>query len=102
MLLDVVLGPEEHTAAAGPVGLAQAELVADRRAGGEVGAGDERHQLVELDRRVVDVGDQGVADLAEVVGRDRGGHPTAMPPEPLTSRLGNLPGRTRGSWYFSS
>ena len=28
--------------------------------------------------------------------------PTAMPVEPFTSRLGNLPGRTIGSWSRSS
>ena len=28
--------------------------------------------------------------------------PTAIPPEPFTSRFGNFDGRTRGSLYFSS
>ena len=99
----VVLGAEDDPAAAGPVGLADAVAAADRAAGGEVGAGDDLHQLVELDRRVVDQRDRrrrrprpGCAAGCSVA------MPTAMPPEPLTSRLGNLPGRTRGSWCFSS
>ena len=38
-----------------------------------------------------------VVDLTQVVRRDIGGHPTAMPDEPLTSRFGNRLGRITGS-----
>ncbi len=92
-LLDVVLGPEDHPAAAGAIGLAQAVLVADRRPGGEVGAGDDLHQLVELDRRVVDVGDQGVADLAEVVRRDRRRHAHRDAAGAVDQQVGELAGQ---------
>ena len=68
------LGPHDHPAAAGEVGLLDAHPTADRAAGGEVGPRDDVHDLVEVDRRVVDIGDQGVADLAEIVRRDRGRH----------------------------
>ena len=66
---------------------------ADGRAGGEVGAGDELHDLVELDRRVVDIGDQGVADLAEVVGRDRGRHADGDAAGAVDQQVGELAGQ---------
>ena len=47
----------------------------DRAAGREVRALDELAQVVGGELRVVDERDRGVGDLAEVVGRDVGGHP---------------------------
>ena len=41
---------------------------------GKSGPGDDLHQLVEGDVRLVDQADEAVADLAEVVRRDVGGH----------------------------
>ncbi len=62
---------------------------------GKSGAGDDLEELVELDCRVVDPGDNRVADSPRLCGRDARRHPDGDPPEPLTSRLGNLPGKTR-------
>ena len=47
---------------------------ADDAAGGEVGAGDDLHQLVDRDVRVVDHAISAVADFAQVVRRNRRGH----------------------------
>src|SRR5699024_7236738 len=46
----------------------------DDAGGGEVGALDVLHQAGQVDVRVVDVGDAPVDHLAQVVGRDVGGH----------------------------
>src|SRR5206468_6128101 len=70
------LGPraQDNLAAAGAVAVDDALPAHDYPPGGEVGAGDEVHQLQQADVRVVDEGDQAVADFAEVVRRDFGGH----------------------------
>ena len=77
-LLDVRLGAHEHPAAPRGVGALDALVAHDRRAGREVRAGDEPPQLVgrhRVDRLPpVDQVHQRVADLAEVVRRDVGGH----------------------------
>ena len=39
---------------------------------------------------------------AMLCGANEQAMPTAMPLDPLTSRHGNLPGRTVGSWRVSS
>ena len=92
-LLDLVLGPDDDPAAARAVRLLDAHPAADRAAGGEVGAGDDLHDLVELDRRVVDVGDQGVADLAQVVRRDRGRHADGDAARAVDQQVGELAGQ---------
>jgi hypothetical protein len=58
------------------------------------------HRLVRL--RGFDRPDDGVHHLAQVVGGTLVAMPTAMPAEPLTSRLGNGDGRTDGSSVVSS
>ena len=87
-LLEGDLGPDDDPAAAVGVHLADrvdglvlagdgvaAGLVAeDRAAGREVRAGDVLAEVVRGQLRVVDEGSGGVADLAEVVRRDVGGH----------------------------
>ena len=73
-LLDMRLGAHGDRAAAGLVGVADAGNAHDGAAGGEVRAGNDLHQLVELDVGVVDHRDGGVDGLAQVVGRHVGGH----------------------------
>ena len=74
LLVDVGAGAEGDLAAAGAVAVEDALPAADDAAGGEVGAGDDLDQLVERDVGVVDETDEAVADLAQVVRRDFGGH----------------------------
>ena len=76
--LDLGHAAHDHPAAAGGVGAADAFGAQDDAGGGEVGAFDELHQLVEGD--VVDVvlpvdeEDERVANFVQVVRRDVGGH----------------------------
>ena len=66
--------PHAERAAAGLVGVADAVEADDLAAGGQVGAGDEPHQVVEVGARVVDQVPQRLHDLDEVVRGDVGGH----------------------------
>ena len=92
-LLDLVLGPDDDPAPAGPIGLPDAHPPADRRARRENRAREELHDRVEVDRRVVDIGDQGVADLAQVVRRDRRRHPDGDAPRAIDQQVGKLAGQ---------
>ena len=73
-LLDLGLGPHLHAAAAGAVGLHDPGPAHDEAARREVGTLHELHQVVGRGVGVVDEVDGGVDDLAQVVGRDVGGH----------------------------
>ncbi len=70
------LGPGLHAdgAPAGAVGLHHPGPAEDERPGGEVGPLDEGHEIVGGGLGVVEQVDHGVDDLAQVVGRDVGGH----------------------------
>ena len=74
LLLDLGHGPQADRALAGAVGVEDPLAAHDQRAGGEVGALDELHEVVGGGVGVVDQVDGGVDDLAQVVGRDVGGH----------------------------
>ena len=65
---------DDDRAAARVVAAPDGRPAADDAAGGEVGAGDDLHQLVDRDVRVVDQRDDAAADFAQVVRRDRRGH----------------------------
>ena len=73
--LDPGAGAHAERAAAGLVGVADAVEADDLAAGGEVGAGDEAHQVVEGRLRVGDQVPQRLHDLDQVVRRQVGGHP---------------------------
>ena len=73
--LDVRLGLHADAAAAGGVRVADPVAPEDRAGGREVRALDVLHQPVDVDRRVVDVGDRAGDHLAQVVRRDVGRHP---------------------------
>ena len=73
-LLDGGLGPHLHAAPAGAVGLHDPGPAHDEAARREVGTLHEAHEVVRRGVRVVDQVDGGVDDLAQVVGRDVGGH----------------------------
>ncbi len=95
-LLDLVLGADDDLAPPGAIRLANAPAAADRAAGGEVGAGNDLQELVEVDLRVVDVGNRRVADLAQVVRRDTRRHPDGDPPRAVDQKVGELPGQDPG------
>ena len=73
-LLDLAHRPQADGALAGAVGVDDPLPAHDQRAGGEVGALHELHEVVGGGLGVVDQVDGGVDDLAEVVRRDVGGH----------------------------
>ncbi len=70
------LRPGAQRGRAPPAGVAivDALLAAEHAAGREVGAGDDLHQLPDGDAGVIHDGRGRVTDLAQVVGRDTGGH----------------------------
>ena len=72
--LDVALGANLNAAVAGVVGLADAAPAQHDAAGGEVRALDVLHQVVDGAVGVFDHADHAVDHLAQVVGRDVGGH----------------------------
>ena len=95
-LLDAGPCADRDRAPAGMVGLADAGPAADDAAGGEVRSGDFLEQLVDRDFGVVDEFQQGVADLAQVVRRDRGGHAHGDAVGPVDQEVGKLRGQHRG------
>ena len=72
--LDFGARPGDDAAAAGLVGLVNAGLAQDNAPGGEIRALDDLHQILAGAVRVVDQVDDPVDGLAQVVGRDVGGH----------------------------
>ncbi len=74
-LLDVADGPDLHGSATGGQGFFDTRCSDQEAAGGEIWALDELEQLLGGGVGVVDDVDGGVDHLAEVVGRDVGGHP---------------------------
>ena len=72
--LDFRLGADDHAAAAGFIGFLDAGNAHHDAAGREIRALDVLHELFRGDFRIVDVGADGVAALAQVVGSHVGGH----------------------------
>ncbi len=72
--LDACRGPHAERAVAGGVRVADALEPDDLATGGQVGAGDEPHEVVEVGRRMADEVAQRLDDLDEVVRRDVGRH----------------------------
>jgi hypothetical protein len=95
-LLDAGPGADRDRAPTGMVGLADARSAADDAAGGEIRSGDPFQQLVDGHFGVVDQVQQGVADLAQVVRRDRGGHAHGDAVGPVHQQVGKLRGQHRG------
>ena len=73
-LFDIGEGPHPDLPPTVPIGLPDAGPAQDLCSGGEVRARNVLHQVIGCGVRMVDEVDRGVDDLAEVVGRDVGGH----------------------------
>ena len=93
VLLDADLGPDPDRAAPGQQGVADPGGAHDRGAGGEVGALDPAEQVLAGQLRVVDQGDGGVDDLAQVVGRDLGRHADGDALRPVGQQVGEPGGQ---------
>ncbi len=72
--LDADFATDDDAATAGGVGVGDALFAADDAAGGEVRAFDDFHEFFDGDVGGFNDFDDGVADFAEVVGREAGGH----------------------------
>ena len=98
--LDLGPGPHHDGAAAGAVGLPDPRLAGDEARGGEVGAGDALDEplqaLVRGEVLVVEQEVQGVHHLAQVVGRDVGGHAHRDPGGPVDEQVGQHGGEDGG------
>ena len=73
-LLDVDAAAHDDRAAAGRVGAVDARAAEDDAAGREIRPGNDLHQRLQVDRRVVDQGDGAVDHFAEIVRRNVGRH----------------------------
>ena len=94
--LDVGAGTHHDPAAAGAVALADAADAVDDGRGGEVRPRDVLHEVVDREGRVVDQGQAGVADLAQVVRRDIGGHAHRDARGAVDQQVGDAAGQDRG------
>src|SRR5699024_5032877 len=74
LFLDGGPAPEGNLAPAGGIGGPDAAAAHDDAGGGEVGSLDVLHQARQVDVGVFDIGHAAVNDLAQVMGRDVGGH----------------------------
>src|SRR4029453_9829412 len=93
VLLDADLGPDPDGAAPGQQGVADPGGAHDRGAGGEVGALDPAEQVLAGQLGVIDQGDGGVDDLAQVVGRDLGRHADGDALRPVGQEVGEPGGQ---------
>src|SRR4029077_6042386 len=74
-LSNVGAGSQDYLASPGPIAFENSLSAADDASGREIRTGDDFHQFVDRDLRLVDELDNRVADLAQVVRRDFRGHP---------------------------
>jgi hypothetical protein len=75
------------------VGAARARRAEDQRAGREIGGGDDLDQLLDRDRRILDVGFAGGEHFAEVVRRDVGRHADRDPAGAVDEDIGEARGQ---------
>ena len=94
--LDGGAAPQGDLAPAGGVGGADAAAAHDDAGSGEVRALDVFHQAGQVDVRIVDIGDAAVNDLAQVVGRDVGGHADRNALTAVDQQVGEAAGQHAG------
>ena len=96
LLLDLGAGADGDTAAAGGIGGTDARTAHYHTAGGEIGALDVLHQVDKLRLGVVDEHTDAVDDLAQVVGRDIGGHTDRDTAGAVHQQVGESAGQHHG------
>ena len=99
LLFNFRAAPQGDLAAAGGVGRPDAAAAHDDAAGGEVGAFDVLHQAGQVQLGVVDEGHRPVDDLAEVVGRDVGGHAHGDAGGAVDQQVGEPAGQHGGLFF---
>ncbi|OPZ92473.1 MAG: hypothetical protein BWY73_00795 [candidate division TA06 bacterium ADurb.Bin417] len=95
-LLDLGPGLDGDQAVAGSVGLLDALLAEDVAARREVGAGQDGHDFLDGRLGILDHQVQGCHHLAQVVGRDIGGHADRDAGGAVDQQVGKLAGQDRG------
>ena len=92
-----MLAADDDVPAAGVVAVHDALAAADDAAGGEVGAFDDLHQFARWSTSGLSIElDDGVADFAEVVRRDAGGHADGDALAAVDQQVGELAGQDGG------
>ena len=94
-ILDPGAGAHDDRPAPFEIGFPRARTAKDDAAGGEVGAGDDFQQPLGRQVRIGDQFQRGVDDLAQVVGRDVGGHPNGDAARAVDEHVGK-PRRQHG------
>ena len=97
--LDVRAPADHHPATTRLVGVLDPAVADDDAAGGEVGSLHVLHQALDVDVRVLDVGDARVDRLPQVVRRDVGGHPDGDPGRAVDQEV-REPGR-ENQWLLA-
>src|SRR5215472_15738738 len=77
------------------IGLAHCLGPQQLAAGGKIGTGNDVEDLLQAEVRIVDQGQQRVADLAQVMGRNIGGHPDRDSVRAVDQQVGDLRGQHR-------
>jgi len=95
-LLDGGAAPQGDLAPAGGVGGTDAAASHDDAGSGEVRALDVFHQAGQVDVRVIDISDAAINDLAQVVGRDVGGHADCDTLTAVDQQVGEAAGQHAG------
>ena len=94
-ILEVRTCPDMDPPAARFIGLADTASAVDHTGGREIRARQMGHQLVDGDVFVVDDGQTGADDLADVVWRDIGGHADRDPRAAVDQQVGQARGQHR-------
>ena len=92
-LVDLSLGTHHDATATGGVGLQNAVGAVNSGTGGEIGALDVFHQLGDGAFGVIHTEDGGVNDLAQVMGRDVGGHTDGDTDGTVDQKIGKTGGQ---------
>ena len=95
-LLDDRLAPHLHRAPARAVGVREALAGIDRARGGKVRPVDDVHEVVHRGLRVFEQEQQRLAEFAQVVRRDIGGHAHGDARGTVEQEVGHLGGQNRG------
>jgi hypothetical protein len=91
-------GLEADAAAAGFVSLADPRAAEDDAGGRKVRAGEVRHQLLDGDRWLLDIGDRRVDDLAQVMRRNVRRHPDCDPGGAVDEQIREA--RRQDEWFL--
>ena len=91
--LDLTAGSNDNRAAAGVERTPNRLSSADNPPGWKIGTRHHRHQLIDRNIRIVEHHDQGIANLTQIVGRNRGRHADRDPVGTVNQQIGEAAGQ---------